>query len=586
MLQGSPRKFQEADAPQPAVRFPQWRNLARVIILVCGFLQVWASRFYIEPDGVNYLEIARAYLRHDWAQAVSGFWSPLFSWVLAAVLWATRPGSYWEIPLIHLLNFMVFCITLWCFEFFLQALISKRRQTGNSENEADDTADWIWWVLGYTLFTYASLFLINVRFDTPDIFVNAFVFLASGLVLKFGAADSKWQTAILLGIVLGFAYLAKTVMFPLGFVFLAAAYLSARGRKGALGMAVLAGAVFLAVSLPWIAVLTRAEHRLTFGDSGRIAYWMYSHDVPSTFHWHGEFPADGAPEHPIKKIFSQPTVDSFTDPIGGSYPVLFNPSYWYEGAKPHFSMKGQLLIFGQTMPVYFLLLSAEKELLAGLLALIFFAGPLRKYAADLAKMASAWAPSLAAFVLYALVHVESRFIGGFVAVFWCALFAAIHLRPDPVSRRVANSVILAVCVVLSIAIVRNCEDYLSDSFHPIPNTQWEVGMALNQMGLERGDLVAMIGSPSEANYWAHCAQVRIVADIQTRAVDEFWSAPPETKARVYAAIRGTAAKAIVTNTESKFGPPIGWKKIDATGYSVYFLDNPAASDSDQPKSAP
>jgi hypothetical protein len=580
MRAGHQTDLQAESAGLPAIALSRWRNWARGLIIFCGFLQVWASRFYVEPDGVNYLDIARAYLRHNWAQAVNGYWSPLYSWLLAGLIWATNVSSYWEIPLLHLLNFAGFCISLWCFEFFLRALIARRRETGNSESEGEAIPEGAWWALGYTLFTYSSLFLTPVVMDTPDIFVNAFVFAALGLVIKFGEAAGAWRRSLLLGAILGFAYLAKTVMFPLGFVFLGAAYLSARGRKGAMGMTLLAGAVFLAVSLPWIAVLSRAENRLTFGDSGKITYWSYSHDATSTYHWHGEFPGDGVPVHPIKKIFSQPTVDSFTDPIGGSYPLLYNPSYWFEGAKSNLSMKRQLSVFRQTLPVYFELLSAEKELLTGLVVLIFFSADWRKYLVELAHLACVWAPGLAALVLYSLVHVESRLVGGFVVVMWCSLYAAIRIRPDTVSRRVASCVTAAVCFVMAISIARGGIGYLVDGLRPQTNIQWKVGAGLTEMGIQRGDLVAVMGSANEANYWAHSGQVRIVADIQTKAVDEFWAASAETKARVYAAIRGTGAKVIVTNTESKFGMAAGWRNIDATGYSVFFLDDTAANGSE------
>ena len=562
-------------SPQ-AASFQKWRNLVRAIVLVCGFLQVCSARFYIEPDGVNYLDIAREYLRHDWKHAINAYWSPLLSWLLALAIRITGANSYWKIPLLHLLNFGIFCVSLWCFEFFFKALISKQRQNLDFEKRGTGISEWAWWLLGYTLFTYSSLFLTPVNLDTPDILVNAFVFAASGFVLHFGASASKWKAPLLLGAVLGAAYLAKTVMFPLGFVFVVAAYIaglrSVLGRKQAIARALLAGAIFLAISLSWITALTSSEHRDTFGDSGRIAYWMYSHDVTSVFHWHGEFPDGGFPVHPIQKIFPRPAVDSFTDPIGGSYPPLYKPSYWYRGAEAHFSLKGQLAVFHQTLPVYFRIFSAEKELLAGFLVLLFFSANWRHYFRDLAHLLQVWAPSLAGMILYSLVYMESRYVGGFIVVFWCCLFAAIRLRPQSISRRVTNAVILAICAVMAIGIARATVVYLIESFHPQPNTQWEVGAALNKMGLQQGDTVAVIGSSNVGNYWAHSGGIRIVSDIQADSIGPFWLASQDTKNLVYDAFRRTGARAIVTYTEPDPDVAAGWKKIGATGYSVYFLD--------------
>ncbi len=43
------------------------------VAVATGLWQAWANRFYIEPDGVNYLDIANAYLRHDWRNAVNAY---------------------------------------------------------------------------------------------------------------------------------------------------------------------------------------------------------------------------------------------------------------------------------------------------------------------------------------------------------------------------------------------------------------------------------------------------------------------------------------------------------------------------------
>ena len=64
------------------------------MILVLGFLQAWAGRFYIEHDGVNYLDVANAYARRDWRHAINGYWSPLYSWLLAIVEIVFRPSPY------------------------------------------------------------------------------------------------------------------------------------------------------------------------------------------------------------------------------------------------------------------------------------------------------------------------------------------------------------------------------------------------------------------------------------------------------------------------------------------------------------
>lgn len=52
------------------------RAAAWLITISAGFIQAWASRFSISPDGNSYLDIASAYLSGDWNHAISAFWSP------------------------------------------------------------------------------------------------------------------------------------------------------------------------------------------------------------------------------------------------------------------------------------------------------------------------------------------------------------------------------------------------------------------------------------------------------------------------------------------------------------------------------
>ena len=122
-----------------------------------GLLQAWSQRFYIEPDGVNYLDIAYAYLHHDWHNAINAYWSPLYSWVLALTFWLVRVPLYWESTLLHMLNFAFFLLALFCFAFFFDELTALRSAWLCSEAES---APWL--IFGYAIFTYAALELIRL----------------------------------------------------------------------------------------------------------------------------------------------------------------------------------------------------------------------------------------------------------------------------------------------------------------------------------------------------------------------------------------------------------------------------------------
>src|SRR5215831_15431337 len=106
------------------------RRLSRVawlVVLVLGFVQAWATRYNIEPDRISYLDIADKYLQRDWTAAVNAYWSPLYSWLLAAAFYLFRPTSYWEYPVVHLVNFLLYLVAFGCFEPILVQIISHQQ---------------------------------------------------------------------------------------------------------------------------------------------------------------------------------------------------------------------------------------------------------------------------------------------------------------------------------------------------------------------------------------------------------------------------------------------------------------------------
>ena len=263
-----------------------YRALFWVLAASAGLFQVWAYRFWIEPDGVNYLDVAAAYLRHDWSAAINTYWSPLYSWLLAATIFLVRPSPYWESTLLHVLNFGILLVALRCAEFFISELITARKD--------DSLPLWAVWWLGYCLVLFASLFMIGVHLDTPDLCVSALVYAAAGLLLRIRSGQAGPRTVAIFGVILGVAYLAKTIMFLVAFPFLLAL-----GRRR--GMA-LSFACFAAISLPWIVILTHSVRRVTYGDAGWANYVFYvAHS--------------GVPVHPPRIIFASPEVREFATPI-------------------------------------------------------------------------------------------------------------------------------------------------------------------------------------------------------------------------------------------------------------------------------
>src|SRR6266851_4941539 len=98
-----------------------------IVALTLGAAQAWVTRFTMNPDGVSYLDIGDAYWRSDWHNAINAYWSPLYSWVLGFFLKVLKPSAYWEYPVAHFVNFLIYVAMLASFEFFLATFIADRK---------------------------------------------------------------------------------------------------------------------------------------------------------------------------------------------------------------------------------------------------------------------------------------------------------------------------------------------------------------------------------------------------------------------------------------------------------------------------
>jgi hypothetical protein len=173
--------------------------LLRMLAIGLGVLHVYAAikSQSMNADGISYLDIGDAYFRADWVNAINPVWSPLYSWILGFANFAIRPSMQWEFPVVHLVNFIIYLIALSSFEFMW-----KRVRTGEATSESYTLPDPWWWTLGYLLFIWISLSLIEIWAVTPDMLMAVFVFLAAGLIAQMRRGEGSLWSFLSLGLVL------------------------------------------------------------------------------------------------------------------------------------------------------------------------------------------------------------------------------------------------------------------------------------------------------------------------------------------------------------------------------------------------
>jgi len=572
-----------------------WRRLAPVCILLAA-VQAWACRYEMDADAISYMDMAIAAAGGRLGELINGYWSPLYPALVAAAFVILGPTPAYEAAVAHLVNLLVFGFTLACFHGFW-----ARARSAGGPGDADGSEgipagscglpSWAWWTLGYGLFAWTSLEFIGLSRCAPDLLVMGFTYWAAALVLRIRAGDARARVFAGLGVVLGTGYLAKTVLFVLAFVFIVAAAAAAGRGRPRLRPALLALAVFGLTAGPYVLALSAKQGRWTYGDVGRIGYALYvsgyhpayeAHDESGDnplFGWQGEVPGLGRPVHPKRRLHVHPTIEEFAGPIGGSYPFWYDPSWWYEGLKAPFNLRGQLHVLACSVSTLAgLCLGPQAVMIAAFLLPIMVAGHCGRTARSLAAQWPILLPALAGIGLFSLLLVLPRYIAAFVVMTWAGVLRAVPA--GRVSGRLVEGCTLVSAAALVFMIGRTTAPAMAQTAADLRwradtarHPAWQMACGLADLGIGPGDTVGHIGKAQKSrSYWASVARVRIVAEL--RPAEAFWKASPEEQARLIEVFRRhTQVKALVGFRRSGEPPPgAGWQAVPRTPFFVYRLD--------------
>jgi hypothetical protein len=552
-----------------SVKYATMSRKVRLIALLLGAASAWNARHVNNPGGISYLDIADAYMRGDFANAINGYWSPLYSLLLGPALVVFRLGPYNEASVAHLVNFLIYCAAMVTFERLLRAVIHRsRRENGGWMPE------WLWILFGYSAFVWSALILIDVYNLSADLLMAVFVFGAAAILVRMQDGPVSLGRGALFGATLGFGYLSKAAMFPLSFMFFAAAIVSRfewRRNVPAVAAALIA---FSLVASPFIVALSLQKGRPTFGDVGKLVYAWFVNDVAMYAHWQGEAPGRGVPVHPDRKIHEHPDVFEYATPIAGTHPVWYDPTYWYEGLETHFDPKKQVRALIKAARVYWdLALSASAPLLA--ICVLLSLGSSKDLFQRLGRQWYLLGTGILPFAMFAVLHTETRFLGAFVMMIFLGLLLAVRVPLSEESRRFARALMVGASLVLGLrvavpVVVRGVIT------HPAAvNVDYEIESGLAKMGLQANDRVGTLGWAYDS-YWARLAHVRIVAETPSPDLSTFWSETPEGRRSVYDAFRKAGVRVIVTDSVPATSAADGWQAVRPGGPYAYWLDGTSA----------
>jgi len=564
-----------AESAELIATTPENERFVRAILwlgalLVSAYL-TWSARYGITVDGLSYLDIADAFFRRDWGNAINAYWSPLYSWVLGFGLWVLKPSPYWEFPAVQFINFVISVFSLVCFGHFWRVL-GEVRDLGFLRPEEMQMVSFsrkAWLILGYSLFIWTIVRATIVSVVTPDLLVAGIVFLIASVIVRMRAGYTGFAAFLFLGPLLGISYLAKSAMFVFSFVFLGVSFLAVANTRKAVSRSLTALTIFLAISAPFIAAISRNKGHLTIGEAGKINYaWDVNKSAPF-FNWQPGNAAAGVPLHPTRKLLSSPTLYEFATPIGGTYPPHFDPSYWNAGLTPHFNFKQQLrALVTSGYSFYSSFFVPQAGLCAGVLVLLVLAGKpgLRR----LWESWHLWFPGIAATGMYALVTLEHRYVGPFVVLIWAAILSSIRLPPALWTRKLLSSVAIIGSFTLLLSAFEQIATRMYEMKERSTNGNWQIADGLGRLGIHPGENVVSLGSAYDA-YWAHLARVKVVAEIPSSDVLTFWALDPAAQSEVLATCRRIGARAIVASETPKGAVRPGWARLGNTDFYAHLL---------------
>lgn len=493
----------------------QLRVVLRIVAILWGFFAFWAARQLMSPDGISYLDIADHYTQGTWRLAVSEYWSPVFSWCLAAALSLFRPAPQVEATLVHGVSFVGYCFALITFEYFFRQLTTVLAVL-DPESAKQLRLRQLLLIAAYAAFIVGTIGPLGST--TPDLLVTVLVYLVSGMMLRCSLEDVGLPFCACLGAVLGICWLTKSALLLPGLMALASWAIQGWQRRRPLVHVICALLALSAVCFPYLAAIRIAKGHWTLGRTGLLNYSWEVDEVPRYFHWQGGPKGYGKPLHPTRQMMASPPVYEFSTNWGVTYAPWFDPPYWYEGLRVKFDAGRQIRAFGVNFSTAMVLLLMSPGAFVGLLIWCFKRGNGRAVLMWWKMTGCAWVWCGATVLLYSAVCVEPRYISGTLAVMSCLLLAPALSSPVPILVRRTGYLIAASifpCVqALWRPAVFGAAFLLVEltGLEPNGNAYWQEAQYLQHIGVRPGDAIGVIGEGAGA-YWARLLHAHVIAEI-------------------------------------------------------------------------
>ncbi len=550
------------------------RHFLRALCIGFAALASWHHRFLLDPDGICYVDIAKFYLRGDWHSALNSYWSPLFSWLIAAAFGVFEPSMYYEIPLVHAVILLAFVAGVVAWEWLIR---EWERWQGPPAHPALIEA------AGYATLFWAGKHLQTLVLTTPDVLLIPIFLAATAILVRVRSGTGRTRDAVLLGLLLGSGFLAKAAFLPaIPLFLLGLAACAGTWRDRRIAATAATASILL---LPFVAAVSIERGRLVLSDAGRLNYSWVVDGYSVTGYKEGVKPQPAGAAHPARVAFVEPLLLSYDQRPVGTIPAHFDPSWWSEGYPVEFEVERQWLAVQSGVATALEILAGSPALI--LLVLVIFVGSGR----GLGSIARAtwlnwwlWAPACAVLSALSLVYVQERYLAGAATVLAFSLIASIwHHSLGPWRTRLTFILLIATVSIVMVRDARTLVGGLRELAGRADNENAfmpALAQRLCREGMSRGDKVAIIGDPL-AVPWLALAEGQVIATVPASIRHDegqlerplvlglerptaFWRADPVTRNSVLETAAALGATFTIARQVPDWADMTGWVLVSPT----------------------
>jgi hypothetical protein len=236
-------------------------NIDLILILaIYSVLALFSIKYYvyIGCDAIAYINMAQGYAIGDFSDAINGYWSPLYSWLMIPFFLSGFT------PLYGTLVSKALSLVIGFFTIISVKLLLNTLKTSKIVQQA---------VL-VSLIPVVLFFAL--MYNTPDVLVVSIIIIYLSIIFK-----SDYSNNLVYGILCGFmgalAYLSKSYAFPFflaHFILFNLIYyfkdINSLKKKTILKNLVLGLSVFFVISGLWAGVISEKYDRITISTSGEV----------------------------------------------------------------------------------------------------------------------------------------------------------------------------------------------------------------------------------------------------------------------------------------------------------------------------